>query len=343
MSGVVDSMTSVPALPSGYCARAATLDDMPGVVAVFNAWSRDLLGIDEYVVADHRHNWQLPGFSPATDSRAVFTPDGELIGCVEVWDMGGAHVRICANARVHPAHRGRGITRYLWAWAETRVCASVPLAPAGTRVTLLAILPATDARTEALLREAGFACVRHSWRMDIELDLPPPAPEWPAGITLRTFVPGQDEHAAVTALRESFRDHWGYVENPFEEDLAHFIHEVEDSPEFDRTLCFLAFDDNEAAGIARCTGRTAGDPDMGWVDELGVRRPWRRRGLGLALLRHCFGELHRRGRARAGLGVDAENITGATRLYERAGMHVQWEYRQYEKEMRPGTDPTRRM
>ena len=62
--------------------------------------------------------------------------------------------------------------------------------------------------------------------------------------------------------------------------------------------------------------------EAGWVQGLAVRRPWRRRGLGLALLLHSFRELRARGREHVGLGVDGENTTGAVRLYERAGMHV---------------------
>jgi ribosomal protein S18 acetylase RimI-like enzyme len=61
---------------------------------------------------------------------------------------------------------------------------------------------------------------------------------------------------------------------------------------------------------------------MGWVDVLGTRRPYRRRGLAEALLRHVFRELYVRGARQVGLGVDAENPTGATRLYERVGMRV---------------------
>ena len=53
-----------------------------------------------------------------------------------------------------------------------------------------------------------------------------------------------------------------------------------------------------------------------------MRRPWRRRGLGLALLLHSFRDFAARGATRVGLGVDAENTTGAVGLYERAGMHV---------------------
>ena len=52
------------------------------------------------------------------------------------------------------------------------------------------------------------------------------------------------------------------------------------------------------------------------------------RGLGLALLRHGFGALYRRGDRQVFLDVDSENRTGATRLYERAGMRVEhrWDY-----------------
>jgi len=75
---------------------------------------------------------------------------------------------------------------------------------------------------------------------------------------------------------------------------------------------------------------------MGWVGTLGVRRPYRRQGLGLALLRHSFAEFYRRGRRRVGLGVDSQNLTGATRLYQKAGMHVSRVQLIFEKELRPG-------
>ena len=64
------------------------------------------------------------------------------------------------------------------------------------------------------------------------------------------------------------------------------------------------------------------DSTVGWVGSLAVRRPWRRRGLGEALLRDAFVRFAERGKRSAGLGVDAENTTGAVALYERVGMHV---------------------
>ena len=95
---------------------------------------------------------------------------------------------------------------------------------------------------------------------------------------------------------------------------------------------------DEIAGFCLCRKEAYEDPDMGYVNILGVRRPWRRRGLGMALLQHAFAEFYRRGQQRAGLGVDAGSLTGATRLYERAGMHVARQFDTYEKMLRPGED-----
>ena len=87
-------------------------------------------------------------------------------------------------------------------------------------------------------------------------------------------------------------------------------------------------DGGEIAAVVR------NDPDRnggGLVGALGVRRAWRGRGLGRALLLHTFGEFHRRGTGRVTLGVDSSNPTGATQLYESVGMHVELENVVWEK------------
>ena len=62
----------------------------------------------------------------------------------------------------------------------------------------------------------------------------------------------------------------------------------------------------------------------------------RNKGLGLTLLNHSFAQFYEENVRTIRLSVDATNPTGATRLYERAGMHVATEYVIYEKELRPG-------
>jgi ribosomal protein S18 acetylase RimI-like enzyme len=74
--------------------------------------------------------------------------------------------------------------------------------------------------------------------------------------------------------------------------------------------------------VAVCEPERIGEPGLGWVESLAVRRAWRRRGLGRALLLHAFRAFHGRGSTAAGLSVDAENPTGALRLYESVGMRA---------------------
>jgi ribosomal protein S18 acetylase RimI-like enzyme len=97
-------------------------------------------------------------------------------------------------------------------------------------------------------------------------------------------------------------------------------------------LWVIAWDGNEIAGFSLNRFRMG----IGWVGTLGVRRPWRKKGLGLALLRHSFGEFYKRGMKTIGLGVDASNPTGATRLYQGAGMYIASEFITYDKELRAG-------
>jgi ribosomal protein S18 acetylase RimI-like enzyme len=83
----------------------------------------------------------------------------------------------------------------------------------------------------------------------------------------------------------------------------------------------LAEAGGDLAGFSVCR-RDPTDESAGYVALLGVRRAWRRQGLGEALLLRSFQNFRERGWTRGTLGVDASSKTGATRLYERAGMTV---------------------
>jgi mycothiol synthase len=102
----------------------------------------------------------------------------------------------------------------------------------------------------------------------------------------------------------------------------------------DPRFVLIARAGDEIAGVLVGRAGLPADPESGSVDELGVGRPWRGLGLGLALLHVAFDEFRRRGLARAILSVDSENPTGATRLYERAGMKVELAWEHWEKELR---------
>jgi ribosomal protein S18 acetylase RimI-like enzyme len=180
-----------------------------------------------------------------------------------------------------------------------------------------------DTRAKESYTRAGFRVVRHTFRMGIDLDRELDEPVWPEGIRMRTFEPG-DERAVYEAHQETFEDLWEDVRRPYEEWAHWFLSSHMHHPE----LWFLALDGEQLAGIELCMPDQT-SKGLGWVAILGVRRPWRGRGLGRALLLHAFHEFRHRGFERVVLGVDAESPTGANKLYERAGMRVLHRYETY--------------
>jgi mycothiol synthase len=324
-------------LPEGYTLRGATPDDLPGAVAMFNACSRKLIGTDEVTLETYRREWEIPLLNLPEDVKVVVAPDGSIAACQELWNLFDPHTRLNTWGRVHPDHQGRGIATALLRWAEDHARQAIPRAPAVARVVMLNWISSRDTAAHEVMLRSGFHLIRHGYRMRIDLSEAPPAPAWPEGITLRPFDPDRDLEAVAWADREAFRDHWGFTERPFEQDVQMFRHWLGE-PRFDALLWFVAVHDEEVAGFSLCDLRAEDDAAMGWVGSLGVLRPYRRQGLGLALLRHSFGELYRRGQRAVGLGVDAYNLTGALRLYEKAGMRVQRQNNTYEKELRPGVE-----
>jgi GNAT superfamily N-acetyltransferase len=174
----------------------------------------------------------------------------------------------------------------------------------------------TDSTIRDLLTERGYGITRRAYRMERALAGEIPSPVWPEGVTVRSYEEG-DERTFYEAHQETFEDTW----EPIRETYQEWAHWLFDGPDFVPDLWFLALAGDEPAGFALCHPyRTR--PELGWVRILGVRRPWRRQGLGRALLLHAFGEFAAWGMTHAGLGVDSTSPTGANRLYESVGMHV---------------------
>jgi ribosomal protein S18 acetylase RimI-like enzyme len=95
-----------------------------------------------------------------------------------------------------------------------------------------------------------------------------------------------------------------------------------DPKRFDRDFWFVALAGDEPVAVGVCEPQRIGGPGLGWVESLAVRRAWRGRGLGRALLMQVFRAFHARRRTATGLSVDAENPTGALRLYESVGVRA---------------------
>jgi len=258
-----------------------------------------------------------------------------MVGYIEVWTTSKPPIHPWIWARVDPRYEGQGIGTTLLTWAEERAKKALAEVPADLRFApQVGTYQEADA-AKKLFADMGYQRMRSSYTMRINFEAPPSAPEWPDGIILRIFNPETDLEAVYRSVDESFSDHYGHVDMPFEEGLQRFKHFMTG---YDPTLWFIAMDGEQVAGVCLCRDHGYSNPDIGFINTLAVRRPWRKRGIGLALLRHSFSELYRRGKRGAGLGVDAENLTGALRLYENAGMYVHRAFDRFEKEIRPGRE-----
>lgn len=315
-------------LPAGFIARPPTMDDVQAVTDLINAAEKAEYGRGTLTEEIVRTSWEDPDMDVAQDALLIAAHDGRVIACGDMEQY--QHARIYCSAKVHPDFCGCGLGSYLVRWLEVQARRHIALAEPDVRVSMINWISSVNQAAKRIVEQAGYTHIRSHWDMEIDMTEPPAAPQWPQSITLRPFVTGQDDFIVYELDEEAFSDHWGHMPTPFEQ----WKHWTVNRPGFDPSLWFLAFDGNTLAGIAQCRYEN----EDGWVGTLAVRRSYRRLGLGMALLQHAFGEFYRRGTRKVGLGVDAQNLTGATRLYQRAGMHIARQADFYEKELRPGRE-----
>ena len=289
----------------------AVAADAAAVAELVAAAEASLYGRTVFSQADLEEEWSDVDLEQ--DARVVRDGD-RIVGYGVVREKGEAWQ---VEGYVHPDALGRGIGTLLATGLEEHA------ARGGARRVQNAILEA-DAAAGRLLESLGYSAVRVFREMRIELEAPPPAPEWPDGLRVVAFDPEHDARAFHAAHQEAFADHWDYTPR----DFAAWSKLHLEGERFDPALwCVVRAGDEVAAGTIG-TGDTYGG---GFVHVLFTRRPWRKRGVGAALLADAFGRFWERGERTVGLGVDAASDTGAFRLYERAGMAPMLGWALYEK------------
>jgi mycothiol synthase len=294
----------------------AVAADAAAVTEVVAALESSLYGESAFSQADLEDEWSELDLEQ--DARVVRDGDrivgyGLVRGRGEVWWVEGY---------VHPDALGRGIGKLMATVLEEEA------AHGGARRIRNSVLEA-DSAARVLLESLGYGAVRVFRELRIELDAPPPAPEWPDGLRVVPFDPERDAPEFHAAEQEAFAEAWDHTPRDFEAWSKRHL----GSERFDPTLwCVVRAGDEIAAGTI-CWGDAYGG---GWVDTLFTRRPWRKQGVGAALLGDSFGRFWERGEHSVGLIVDAASDTGAFRLYERAGMAPALSWALYEKELADG-------
>jgi len=290
--------------------REPTVDEVPAIREVIEEHAQAAFGETDMSEEEIRTWFARPKLSIRLAER-----EGRPAGYLDIYaDDSG---RFPADIRTLDAEAAAGLAAEAEAIARDQGAEAVR-----------AFVQGDDPIMRDVLDAGGWQPIRYSFQMRIDLDDDVPEPVWPEGLTPRN--PREDEHERVyEANQEAFADHWDFHRVPFDEWRTFAV----DDHSYDPSLWWLVDDGDELAAYTINSWHASGDPRFGWIGSLGVRRPWRRRGLATALLRHSFRDFRERGATRVGLGVDGENTTGAVRLYESVGMHVARRNDMYEKQL----------
>nr|WP_240940335.1 GNAT family N-acetyltransferase [Planosporangium flavigriseum] len=252
---------------------------------------------------------------PASDSRLLFTPDGVLVAAGLLATPPDGGFRLDVMGGVHPGWRGRGIGRGLLGWELNRAAeihrASAP--DASWEVHLVA--PGEDQTAVILYRRFGLTPVR-CWFNMAASTATVPVVALPEGLRSTPYRSAYEKDL-YEAHVEAFADHWGSQRRSFEEWATMVPH----SENFLPGLSSIAFAGDEIAGYV--LGYKDADPTRLYVGHVGVRRPWRRRGLAGALLSQVLRAARAAGMDTAALEADADSPTGAVGVYGRVGFAVE--------------------
>lgn len=318
--------------PEGFGLRPPRPADAEPIVAMLNAETEAFIGVPIAGIDWVASMWTAPSGDVESDFAVVHTDAGELAGYLLVRGH-PPYTQVFAIGVVALPYHGRGLGSAIVADTERRAGRLVKLAAPQRRVVMHAGALADEPRVSALLSRHGYAEVRRLSQMQIDFAHdPPPPPGEVSGVEIRPLVRGE-ERTVHACLAEAFDDDW-HEGFSTEED---WIHEHVDAVDrFHPELWWLAWQGTQLAGALVGRPRADENAALGYVGWLGVRRAFRGRGIGEALLRTSFVQFHGLGRSGVCLHVDNDSLTGATRLYERAGMTSHPRFATWEKELRPG-------
>lgn len=286
-------------------------------------------GLDESVTeADIANFIENPVFKDPSEDVVLAEINGQIVAYGWIGhrvEASGDEIHL-HRGYVHPAWRRRGLGRALLGHAIRRAEAR-RLSPDDAVPRLLQTFQLeSEIGGHALVKGAGYQAVRYAFKMRRSLTTPIPRHALPGGVEVRPALP-EHRRRIWEAEREAFQDHWGYSPWP-EEAYDGFLA----FPHYDLGLWQVAWAGDQIAGsvlsyINEAENETYGRR-RGYTEDISVRRPWRRRGIASALISRSLEALRVRGMTEAALGVDAENRTGALRVYERLGFAVdkQWTF-----------------
>lgn len=318
--------SSLPPLPAGlpghWLARRPVPDDTPALYSLCVTYEQALLPVADLSIDDVAADLTASTADAGRNQALVVDGDRALVWAY-LSDRSAGHTVV--DLYVEPELDAATADLLAdWAWAILLDRAAEVARERGLSTTLVNTgIVDGDVVAAKRLTERGFRHARTFWRMGRDVD-PSASFTAPEGVVVRAIASDgpafdADLRVAHAIHEEAFADHWNFHPTTLDEWWGRY----RSSAGLDLGLWWLAEVDGVAGGLAIATMQMADEGAL-YVDSLGTARNARRRGVATALLRHSFREAARRGLGSVRLNVDSENPTGATRLYEAAGMRVEF-------------------
>ncbi len=260
-----------------YIIRQMCEADLPALVGFINEVDASEPMENARTLAEMEQDYRWP------DNRGIYTlaqlvnldgSAGKLIGYLECDKDEGSDMA-WGELLTHPDYRNQGVGRALYAEFERLVLPKQP--------TELHFSPKQQATLLLdFLKRRGYEAERYFLRLRLDAATAVPEAELPAGFTIRTFQPG-DEQLLTDIRNGSFADHYGSTPSTIET-ITYVTHLNDFRPDG----LFFAFAGDQPAGF--CHAAFSAEEiarrgfEVGWIHMLGVLPPYRRHGIGRALL-----------------------------------------------------------
>lgn len=302
----------------GFTIKHPNLENAQEITDLIALCDIEEIGVPDITLDDTLGMWN--SIKLETDAWVVLAANNEIIGYGFVEVTGESRMDSCVF--VHPQFKNQGIGSLLLTKVEERAM-QLATDKNGAQV-LMNQIPFTNASARNLLENRGYQFSRLYKRMKIKMKEQPKQPVFPLGITIRHFQDNQDEESLYKVYDETFQDSWGYSKK----DFTTWINQKKGA-NYDPSHWYIVWDDTKP--VAFLMGRM--QEDCLFIDLLGVKRQWRKRGIGQAMLLHVFQEAYIRGQKTILLYVDSDSLTNAHRLYHQVGMHPDSQTALYKKEL----------